>query len=140
MPSSILMVVLFPAPLRPRNPVIRRRATRRLSDRTALEVPNCFVRSWVSITHAADILIDLLSQGGIEQFRLEEPVHFFIRQTLLAEGFHRCLYPAAGKAHFLRPSLCAAFGGDEGSRTMAKFEQTLMLQFRVSLGDRVMTD
>src|SRR5712664_3728200 len=35
MPSNILIVVLLPAPLRPRKPVIRWPVTRRLSERTA---------------------------------------------------------------------------------------------------------
>src|SRR5262245_54398768 len=83
MPSSSLIVVVLPAPLRPRKPKIEPAGTRRFSPRTASFASKRFRRSIVSIANASDTTSSCLGQPG--QLRLEEAADFLVAQAAVAQ-------------------------------------------------------
>src|SRR6476620_11667762 len=73
-PRSTLLVVVLPAPLRPRNPQIEPAGTARLSPRKASTAPYCLHSPDVSMTKVSLTLASRAVQS--RQCRLEEPPDF----------------------------------------------------------------
>src|SRR5438128_907854 len=90
MPSSILIVVLLPAPLRPRKPVMRFAPTRRSSSRTASTSPYRFVSAVVSITQDSTICSPLPRRRAIEQFRFEQSLNLVLRESIVLQPLDDC--------------------------------------------------
>jgi hypothetical protein len=85
-------------------------------------------------------LLDLLGHGWIEQLCLEDPMHLFVRQTLLTKGFHKSLDPTSGETNLLRSSFRGTLGRDVSSRAMPEFQQALMFEFGIDFGNGVVAD
>src|SRR5258706_6729893 len=101
-PRSILMVVLLPAPLRPRKPVICCALTFRSSASTAANLPKRLVSWWVSMTRASDMLSGpRRRRAGVEQFCLEQAADRFFGQPVFLQRFHEPADPLLGETELL---------------------------------------
>src|SRR3954453_833894 len=107
MPSRTLIVVVLPAPLRPRNPQIEPAGTARLKPRSASTAPYCLRRSDVSMTNASLTLTSCAVRS--RQRRLEQAADFLVGDTAGAKaldgGRDERLPGAQLVGRLLRPSV-----------------------------------
>src|SRR5437867_8143526 len=83
MPSRTLMVVVLPAPLRPRNPKIAPAGTWRLNPRSASTPSYALRSSVVSMIDASATVTSCLDQPG--QLRFEQPADLFVGDAALSQ-------------------------------------------------------
>src|SRR3954463_397106 len=84
-PSSIFIVVVLPAPLRPRKPQMEPAATRRSRPRTASIAPYALHRLLVSMTASATLTS--LAEPG--EMGFEQPTDLFVGQTSFTQFLDR---------------------------------------------------
>src|SRR5262245_13129638 len=105
MPSSTLMVVVLPAPLRPRKPKIEPAGTCRSTPRSASTLSYALRRPFVSMAAASAISSSRLRQP--RELRLEQPPDLVIRDAARVEPLdgrrHDRLSGAQVVRGFLRP-------------------------------------
>src|SRR4029078_12654068 len=85
--ASILVVVVLPAPLRPRNPKMDPCGTRRFSPRSASVASKRFRRSTVSMASGSDTPSSCLGQPG--ELCFEQSPDLFVGQPALTQPLDR---------------------------------------------------
>src|SRR6185503_19577114 len=112
-PSKTLIVVVLPAPFRPRKPQIDPAGTAIVRPRNACTGPNTFRRSLVSITRGSATRLSFPAEA--RELGLEQPPDLVVGDAARSQPFDRArddrLRGAEPVGGLLRPGV----GGDEGS-------------------------
>src|SRR5579883_349144 len=131
---KVLMVVVLPAPFRPKKPKMLPAGTLKSSPSSARCPLNDFRRSFISMTQS--LMFSFFLPGAHRsEFVLQYPAHLLFSETESGQPFDRRLGNRLSFPHdFLTPHHRLA---DERSRSMPQFNDTFVFQLAVSPDHRV---
>src|SRR4029079_8468324 len=138
-PSNSLIVVVLPAPLRPRKPQIDPAGTARSSPRSASTAPQCLRSPAVSMISVSATIASCSRCGPPGELGLEQPPDLVVAQAPRAQLLDRRRHQRlAGAVVGRLPGPRA--GGDERPGAMPQLDHALVLELAVRLGHGVGID